>query len=77
MTITLEPPPIETPDSGVIKEARARQRRQRGAAAAIVAIAAIAAFVLAFTGGGGGSRPGRASLPRRHPSSQAARHVFT
>jgi hypothetical protein len=81
MTITAEPPPIEapgsgeTPDAGVIEEARARQHRHRGVAgAAVVAAGTIAAIVFAFTGGGGGSRPGSASLsPGRAPSKTAGR----
>jgi len=75
MTITVERPHVETPDAGVIEEARARQRRHRGvAAAAVLAAAGIAAILLAFTGGGGGgSQPGSASIPRGRPPSQTAR----
>lgn len=77
MTITLKPPPVQTPDAGVIEEARARQRRHRGAAAAALVAGAIAAILLAFVGGGGGSQPGRASLPRGRPFSKAARQAPT
>jgi hypothetical protein len=72
MTITVERPRVETPDAGVIEEARARQRRHRGATVAAT-VAAIAAILLAFAGGGGGSQPGSASVPRGRPPSQAAR----
>jgi hypothetical protein len=65
MTVTLEPPAPETPDAGVIEEARARQRRHRGgAAAASLAAAALAALLLGFAGGSGGSsHAGRATVP--------------
>ena len=73
MTITVKPPP-QTPDAGVIEEARARQRRHRGVAgAATIAAAAIAALLLAFAGGGGGSHPASASVPRGGPPAQTAR----
>ncbi len=64
---------METPDAGVIEEARARQRRHRGAAAAAtIAAGAIAAILLAFADGGGGSHPGGASVgPGRAPSKTA------
>ena len=81
MTVTVERPPIEAPsagempDAGVIEEARARQHRHRGVAgAAVVAAGAIAAILFAFTGGGGGSRPGSAlGHPGRAPSKTAGR----
>jgi hypothetical protein len=75
MTVTVESPSPQTPDAGVIEEARARQRRHRGAAAAAaVAAAAILAIVFAFVGGGGGgSKPGGASVPQPRIPSQAAR----
>lgn len=81
MTITAAPPPIEVPDAGeapdagVIEEARARQHRHRGVAgAAVIAAGAIAAILFAFTGGGGGSRLGSASVPAgRAPSKTAGR----
>lgn len=80
MTVTAERPPLEAPgasempDAGVIEEARARQHRHRGmAAVAIIAAGTIAAILFAFTGGGG-SRPGSASLsPGRAPSKTAGR----
>lgn len=78
MTITVEPPSvhvepplIQTPDAGVIEEARARQRRHRSVAAA--AMIAAGTILLALTGGGGGSQPGGASVPQGRPPSQAAR----
>lgn len=69
MTLTAERPPLETPDAGVIEEARARQRRQRGlAGAAVIAAVTIAAILLTVGGGGGGSRLEGARLPHaRHP----------
>ena len=80
MTITVEPPPVETPDAletpdgGVIEEARARQRRHRGAtAAATVAAAAIAAILWAVASGGGGSHPGSASVPEGRSPAKTAR----
>jgi hypothetical protein len=81
MRTAVEPPPLEapgageTPDAGVIEEARARQHRHRGVgAAAVVAVGAIAAILLAFAGGGGGSHPGSASvLAGRVPSKTAGR----
>jgi hypothetical protein len=74
MTVAVEPPPTLEPEAGVIEEARARQRRHRGvAAAATLAAATIAAILLAFAGGGRGSQPTGASVPRGHPPSQAAR----
>ncbi len=73
MTLTVERPPVETPDAGVIEEARARQRRHRGVAgAATIATAAIAAILFLFAGGGGGSHLEGARLPdARHPLSAA------
>lgn len=63
MRATVEPRPVDTPDAGVIEEARARQRRHRGViAATTLAVAAVVAAVLGFASGGGGSRPGSASL---------------
>jgi hypothetical protein len=87
MRTTVERPPIEVPDAGempgegetpedgVIEEARARQHRHRGlAAAAMVAAGVIAAILFAFTGGGGGSRSGSATgHPGRAPSKTAGR----
>jgi hypothetical protein len=74
MTVTVERPPVESPDAGVIEEARARQRRHRGmVAAAAIAAAAIAATLLGFAGGGGGSHAGSASLPAGRAPSKTAR----
>ncbi len=74
MTLTVERPPVETPDAGVIEEARARQRRHWGlAAAATVVAAAIAAILLAFSDGGGESHPGSASVGPGHAPSKTAR----
>ena len=46
MSVTVKPPPTETPDAGVIEEARARQRRHRGLAAAGVIAAGLIAVLL-------------------------------
>lgn len=74
MSITIEPPPVETPDAGVIEEARARQRRHQGiGGAAVVAAVAITAILFAFVGGGGGSRPGGAPMPAGRPPAKTAR----
>ncbi len=74
MTITIEPPPVQTPDAGVIEEARARQRRHRGVTATVLlAAAGITAILLAFTGGGGGSHPQGAPVPAGHHPPKAAR----
>jgi hypothetical protein len=74
MTVAVEPQPDLEPEAGVIEEARARQRRHRGvAAAATLMAAATAAILLAFAGGGRGSQPTSASVPRGRPPSQAAR----
>lgn len=55
MTITLKPPSVQTPEDGVIEEARARQRRHRAlAGAASIAALATAALLIAFDDGGGG-----------------------
>jgi hypothetical protein len=64
MSVTVKPPPTETPDAGVIEEARARQRRHRGMATAGVIVAGVtAALLLGFAGGGRGSHPRNASVP--------------
>jgi hypothetical protein len=69
MTLTVEPPPVEDLDAGVIREARARERRQRrGVAAAIAAAAGIIALALSIAGGGrAGNAAGRAALPGQTP----------
>jgi hypothetical protein len=73
MSVTVEPPPTETPDAGVIEEARARQRRHRGlAVAGVLAAGATGALLAGFAGGGGGSRSESALLPAgRLPSKSA------
>jgi hypothetical protein len=73
MTITVERPPLETPDAGVIEEARARQRRHRGVAGgAVITVAAIAAILFLFAGGGGGSHLEGARRPVAPPPLKAA-----
>jgi hypothetical protein len=74
MTVTVEPPSVETPEDGVIEEARARQRRHRGVCAAAAVAAGAVAILFAFADGGGGSRP-RSALghPGRAPSKTAGR----
>ena len=62
MTISVEPPPVEDLDAGVIDDALARQRRHRAAGAAIVLVAAaVVGIVVGFSGGGG--RAAHASRP--------------
>jgi hypothetical protein len=74
MTTTVESQPLQTPDAGVIEEARARQRRHRGiAGTATLAAVAIAVSLFAFAGGGGGSHPAGAPVPAGHPPSKTAR----
>jgi hypothetical protein len=74
MSVTVKPPPTETPDAGVIEEARARQRRHRGVAAAgVIAAGVIAALLLGFAGGGGVSHPGIAAVPAGRLPSKTAR----
>jgi hypothetical protein len=79
MTITLEPRPVETPEDGVIEEARARQHRHRAlAGAATIAALAIAALLLAFGGGGGGSSHGAgAASPAGGSTAKTARSSST
>jgi len=73
MSVT-QPPPLDSPDAGVIEEARARQRRQRGlAGAATIAAVTIAALLFAFGGGGNGLRGRVAPLPAGAPSANGAR----
>jgi|ERR1039458_5575671 hypothetical protein len=78
MTITLEPPSVETPEDGVIEEARARQRRHRAlAGAASIAAFVIAALFFAFVGGGGGSHGAGAASPAGGSSAKTARSSST
>src|ERR1700733_15186617 len=49
-------PTFDAPDSGVIEDARVRQRRQRRVGIAAAAALAIAGLVAYFAGGGGGAR---------------------
>lgn len=73
MSVTV-PPPKETPDAGVIEEARARQRRHRGlAAAGVVAAGVAAALLFGFVGGGGGSRRGGSAVPAGRVPAKSAR----
>jgi hypothetical protein len=79
MTTTVEQPAVEslgaeTPDAGVIEEARLRQRRQRGMAGVTIVVAgAFAAILLGGGGGGGGSRSVNHLLRPSSPASGAAR----
>jgi len=51
-TATLEPPHVESPDAGVIEDARGRQRRHRRAGVGILLVAAVAALIPYFAAGG-------------------------
>ncbi|HEY4896631.1 MAG TPA: hypothetical protein VII01_11130, partial [Solirubrobacteraceae bacterium] len=74
MTLTVERPPAQAPDAGVIEAARARQRRHHGVAAAVtLAGGVIATILLGFGGGGGGSGSRSASLPPGRAPSKTAR----
>jgi hypothetical protein len=75
MTVTVElPPPAQTPDAGVIEEARARQRRHRGVfGVAAAAAGAIVALLAGFAGGGGGSHPDSDAVPAGRLPPKAAR----
>jgi hypothetical protein len=74
MSVTVESPPVETPDAGVIEEARARQRRRRGmAAAGGIAAGLAAALLLGFAGGSGGSHPRSLSVPAGRVPPRTAR----
>jgi len=73
MTTSLEPPPQQTPESGVIEEARARQRRHRRLGTAVaLGGGTIGAILFAFAGGGG-SHPTGSTAPARRPPAKTAR----
>ena len=57
MTLTVEPPPVDAPDAGVIEEARQRQHHHRVRAAALVSLAAIAGVSYLAGGRSGGHVP--------------------
>jgi hypothetical protein len=67
MTSTVEQPPIDALDAGVIEEARTRQRRHRVAGAGALA-ALILIGVLAFGFAGGGSAQPRSGSGQATPS---------
>jgi photosystem II stability/assembly factor-like uncharacterized protein len=70
MTQTVESPPLDGLDGGVIEDARARQRRHRGiAVAATAALAGIVTIVLAFIGGGNSSGRAGGSAHAGNPAS--------
>ncbi len=74
MTAALQPRRAETPDAGVIEEARARQRRHRAfAAATMLAAVAVAALLFAFVGGGGGSHAAGHGHSAGVPSAKVAK----
>jgi hypothetical protein len=72
MSLTVERPPVATPDAGVIEEARARQRRHRLAGAALLA-GAVGGIVLGAGGGGGVSHPRSAALRAGRSPSRTGR----
>jgi hypothetical protein len=59
VTVTLEPPPLDALDAGVIEDARARQRRHRRGCAAAVVVAVLVAGLVAHEAGGGAPRKPR------------------
>ena len=64
MTLTVEPPPVEAPDAGVIEDARRRQRRHRAVGAVALAAAIVGGvLVLGFAGGS-------TTVPRSAPPVQ-------
>jgi hypothetical protein len=72
MTVTVEPPPLEDIDAGVIEEARAHQRRQRCIAGiTIIAAAGFAALGLGLAGGFGSPHPAQGLSSHRPPSKAA------
>jgi hypothetical protein len=74
MSVAVKPPPTDTPDAGVIEEARARQRRHRSLAAAGAIAAGVAAgLLLGFAGGGRGAHPRSAAVPAGRLPSKTAR----
>lgn len=73
MTLTVERPPVGTPEDGVIEEARARQRRHRAVTGALIVVAAVAVILSGTTGGGGGSHLRSASSPARPSATHARR----
>jgi hypothetical protein len=63
MSLTVEPPPTDAPDAGVIEDARTRQRRLRTRGATVAAgLATILVALLAFSPWGPQSAPARSSL---------------
>lgn len=73
MAVSVAPPPVETPSSGVIDDARARQRRRRRRVAAVVVVALLAGAG-AVAGGGSRGRGGR--VPSYLMRFTAARRLF-
>jgi hypothetical protein len=66
MIVTVEPPPVEALDAGVIDEARARQHRHRIIAAVlVVALAALAVGAYFGSDGGSGAGSSRSRSPAR------------
>ena len=79
MTVTVEPPPVEAIDAGVIDEARARQRRHRVVAALlVVALAALAVGAYFGSNEGSGAGSSRSRKPARlgPGTTEAAAVVF-
>jgi hypothetical protein len=74
MTVTVEPPPVEALDAGVIEDARARQRRYRRAGAGALvalALAGVVAYLVVEGGGGAANADGNAAaVPRASGSVQ-------
>jgi hypothetical protein len=89
MSVTVNPPMVESPEDGVIDDARARQRRHRGTAgvAAALVAAAVVAAVIGFGAGragpsqhGGGPTPSAATpalVPFEESSSNSGTVLLT
>ena len=70
--VTVEPPPLEALDAGVIEEARARQRRHRTGAVAVAVAALIVGMLMgSFSGRGGGTAAERGTGTAGHSSLPA------
>jgi len=77
MAATVEPPPVEALDAGVIEDARARQRRHRRVAGVIAAAAVVVAAVAYGASGSGGGHSAPAASGGNRPGAASIHHVVT